>query len=199
MMKKIFCFLLIISLALCVTACNVPEGYYGSKDTSSVIKVDFVDIGTLTSDEAFEKVGSLKLDNGYSLVLKSDSTSKDNILYTVKDSENKEMIDITILSDAENKLTELKTSWKYGDFGDDKNRELISIAETVIISLWQKYSNENMKKLNNYFAFTLDEVKYIEDENKMITAPANDGDFYLEMYNDVITFGIHYSSNSSKE
>jgi len=198
-MKKLFCIILIILLALCVTACNAPEGYYGSKDTSSVIKVDFVDIGTLTSDEALEKLGSLKLNNSYSLTLKSDSASKSNILYTVKDSENKEIINVTVLSNTESNLTELKVSWKYGDFGDDKNRQLISIAETIVTSLWPKHSNENMKILNNYFAFSLDEVKYIEDKNKMITAPANDGDFYLEMYNDVITFGIHYSDNLSNK
>lgn len=194
-MKKFFLFLLLMSIVLTITACKqYPEGYYGTPEESSDLPtISPIEIGEIKIDDAYNKINSLKTTNSYSIII----TKKDNQSFNAQilDLNETKSADISAVADEKGYVTEFKVFWNTKDYDDSKNTVLIDISKAVITSVWPNYSEENLKILSSSFRFIVDELNNSSGKNQTITAPATKGSIYMDVSDDVVTYGIQYPNN----
>lgn len=194
-MKKILSLIFAICLTVSITACNSNSNITTSANSNlNESQIKYFSIGELDFSEVSVRLNAISLKNNYRILPKenTDTSSNQKLLYAVNDLEGKEVINIEASANSENKALGFTVSWKYDDYNDDINRIFIDLAKSIIIAAWPDYSEENLELLSQYLVFTLDEVKYLENKNKMIVAPATTGSIFIEMFNGYLTYGIKY-------
>lgn len=198
--KRILSLIMVTALIFCLSACGSEENNSTVSNTSSVDlgPTKIVTIGKTTVKEISEKMQAVELKDGLKLSVTKDNSNEQysSIVYSIVDSENKNLATIAINSDLENKAAIFNFSWDYAENDTALNKQILSCLKAIFPAVWPKYSEDNYKALEQNFKLETDYIdRFVStDSNVTEASPSTDSYEYvsLSITSKTVIFSIRY-------
>lgn len=198
--KRILSLIMVTALIFCLSACGSEENNSTVSNTSSVDlgPTKIVTIGKTTVKEISEKMQAVELKGGLKLSVTKDNSNEQysSIVYSIVDSNNKNLATIAINSDLENKAAMLNFSWDYAENDTALNKQILSSLKAIFPAVWPKYSEDNYKALEQNFKLETDYIdRFVStDSNVTEASPSTDSYEYvsLSITSKTVIFSIRY-------
>lgn len=199
-MKKLLVFVLTTLMIMCFVGCGKNNNATNSSpsDASDTISLPnkIVTIGNTTVEKIAEKLSKTELGNNLKLSVKNDAldTEFSSISYAIVNSDNKNLAEISLFSDLENKASMFTVSWEYKDNSKETNEQLLTATKALLPAVWPEYNQSNFEALERNFKLTTDYIDRFINTNTSESAPASgdSGFIALGTSSGTVTFTIRY-------
>ena len=199
-MKKLLVFVLTTLMIMCFIGCGKNNTATNSipSDTSDTVSLPnkIVTIGNTTVKKIAEKLSKTELGNNLKLSVKNDALDAafSSISYSIVNTDNKNLAEISLFSDLENKASMFYVSWEYQDNNKETNEQLLTATKALLPAVWPEYSQSNYEALERNFKLTTDYIDRFINTNTSESAPAlgDSGFIALSTSSGTVTFTIRY-------